>query len=201
MLKSCCCRRYPEGFDCLDWLQFSNVNFLRVSFGDEHGDRLLGGKRDEIGTAFFKRMYYAINKGKHCTTFKLALVFNRLQPQLVRCAVPCCMLVCSPHVCVHPVQAQSLSGMLLAGVMVNGQEFAFLAYSSSQLKVTAGTGLNPDCTQLCDKHTLAPSDATACGMITACGHQPSLVFSAGILAVTSYCNSCNVCMLVRVLPV
>lgn len=64
MLSLVVCRQYADNLYCLDWLCFSDVNFLRVTFGDEHGDRALGGNREEVGTAFYKRMYYALSKGK-----------------------------------------------------------------------------------------------------------------------------------------
>lgn len=56
------CRNYSGNLRCLNHLQFSTGHFLRVSFGDEHGDRLFAGRQESL-VPFYQRMMYVLQTG------------------------------------------------------------------------------------------------------------------------------------------
>eukprot|EP00878_Enallax_costatus_P004052 GHUV01004276.1.p1 GENE.GHUV01004276.1~~GHUV01004276.1.p1 ORF type:complete len:1186 (+),score=348.19 GHUV01004276.1:644-4201(+) len=55
-------RTYSTGLHCLNRLQFSTSHFLRVSFGDEGGDRMFGNREESLAP-FFDRMKHVLQTG------------------------------------------------------------------------------------------------------------------------------------------
>jgi hypothetical protein len=55
---------FPASLRCLSGLLISNSHFLRVSFGDEHGDRLFGSRQEPV-EEFYELMTHVLQKGEH----------------------------------------------------------------------------------------------------------------------------------------
>jgi hypothetical protein len=55
--------RFPHNLRCLTGLVISDSHFLRVSFGDEHGDRLFSSKQEPV-EEFYRLMGDVLHEGE-----------------------------------------------------------------------------------------------------------------------------------------
>jgi hypothetical protein len=60
---ACCSSSYPHSLRCLSGLVISDSHFLRVSFGDEHGDRLFSSRQQPVDE-FYRLMGDVLRLGK-----------------------------------------------------------------------------------------------------------------------------------------
>jgi hypothetical protein len=60
---ACHSSSYPHNLRCLSGLVISDSHFLRVSFGDEHGDRLFSSRQEPVDE-FYRLMRDVLRQGE-----------------------------------------------------------------------------------------------------------------------------------------